>query len=221
VKNDEPSFSMSEIDQLLHHRTPGFLGQEQARHAAVLIPLIHTAAGIHIVLQVRAAHLQHQPGDVCLPGGRKEAADDGMQTTAQREVCEELGIEAEQVQVFAPLDKLWTPQQTIIHPFVGRIADGTVLSPDPAEVQEVFQVPLSFFLHTRPERFDIALQVDPPEDFPFHLIEGGRNYPWRGGFIPEYFYQYGDYVIWGLTARIILHFIDVLKSDLQQQDTRG
>ena len=55
------------------------------------------------------------------------------------------------------------------------------------------------------------MEVKPDPDFPYELIPGGRDYPWRTRKFPEHFYRYQDRVIWGLTASVLAHFIDLLK----------
>jgi peroxisomal coenzyme A diphosphatase NUDT7 len=55
--------------------------------------------------------------------------------------------------------------------------------------------------------------VKPDKNFPLELIVGGEDYNWRTSKIDEYFYQYEDKVIWGLTAKILSHFIELIKED--------
>jgi hypothetical protein len=80
-----------------------------------------------------------------------------------------------------------------------------------AEVEKVLLIPLKFFLENQPEVHYIETSARPPEDFPFHLIPYGRNYPFRRGRIPQYFYNWEGEIIWGLTASILHHFIELLK----------
>ena len=72
-----------------------------------------------------------------------------------------------------------------------------------SEVQEVFTVPLKYFLETDAQTYYNTVQNVPQEDFPFDKIEGGENYKWHKGKYPVHFYEYNGYVIWGLTARIM------------------
>ncbi|MDQ0337792.1 8-oxo-dGTP pyrophosphatase MutT (NUDIX family) [Caldalkalibacillus uzonensis] len=197
----------------LRERQVQVLGHEQAVKAAVLVPLLYRKEAWHILFEKRAAHLKSQPGDICFPGGRVEKEDADPCQTALRETCEELGINREHVDILAPLDVLVTHYHSHIYPFVGKIDDRAVLSPDSNEVEEVFSVPLAYFLQTQPERYDVTVKLEPPEDFPYELIENGKNYKWRQSYIPEYFYQYHGYVIWGMTARILYHFVQLVKQE--------
>ena len=80
-----------------------------------------------------------------------------------------------------------------------------------AEVDEVFTVPLEFFLHTEPECYLTRAKVEPGEDFPYELICGGRDYQWRSRKEEVCFYQYEGHVIWGLTAKMMRAFAEVMK----------
>ena len=79
------------------------------------------------------------------------------------------------------------------------------------EVSEVFTVPVEFFMNEEPEIYEVSSQIMPDEDFPYHLIQGGRNYKWRRTKVIEMFYRYESHIIWGMTARIINAFIESLK----------
>ena len=59
----------------------------------------------------------------------------------------------------------------------------------------------------------LILSHEPEEDFPFDLIAGGVNYSWQKKQMDEFFYLYENRVIWGLTAKILAHFIAVLREE--------
>lgn len=201
---------INNLIEKLQDRTPGILGGNQFSKYAVLVPLVEIESAPHILFEVRAPGMRRQPGEICFPGGRVEETDRNEQHTAIRETSEELGIEESQIHHVAPLDYMVTPFGTIIYPFVGTISDSAVLRPNPSEVGEIFLVPLSFFKHTRPEIYKIHFEVKPEDSFPFHLISGGQDYNWQTRYMDEYFYYYNGKVIWGLTARILNHFMEII-----------
>ena len=199
------------ISDLLRNRKPSLLGIKQYTRFAVLVPIVEWNGELHILFEVRAYHLRRQPGEICFPGGRIDMTDEGERDAAIRETSEELGIAKEKITNVFPLDYLITPFGTIIYPFVGFISSLDGLMPNKEEVAEIFLVPLSFLLHNEPEVHHVSFEARPDNHFPFEKIPGGRNYNWRARAIDEYFYYYEDKVIWGLTARILHHFIELMK----------
>ncbi|WP_270182521.1 NUDIX hydrolase [Alkalihalobacillus sp. CinArs1] len=186
------------------------LGNENFYKFAVLLPLIEVKDELHVLFEVRAHTLRRQPGEVCFPGGKVDRTDDSPLKAATRETCEELGVSENDLQVIGELDYLVSSFQSIVYPFLGVINKDTTLSHNPEEVEEVFTVPLSYFISNPPERHDIKIHVKPDESFPFHLIPNGEEYNWSSSVLPEFFYYYKDYVIWGMTARILYHFVQLI-----------
>ncbi|RDW22432.1 coenzyme A pyrophosphatase [Oceanobacillus arenosus] len=199
-----------DIINKLKDRVPSILGYEQLRKSAVLIPLVEIENETHILFEVRSMELRSQPGDICFPGGRIDLDDPEPRYCAIRETTEELGIAESTIKDVLPLDYVTMDRGRIIYPFVGRITNHTQMRPNPSEVSEVFTVPLAYFLNTEPEKYRVNLQVVPDADFPFDLIVGGENYNFREHPIEELFYKYDNKVIWGLTAKILTHFIELL-----------
>jgi len=85
-----------------------------------------------------------------------------------------------------------------------------------AEVDELFLVPLDFFLDNKPECHTLQISPNVSPDFPYHLIENGEHYDWSTSKIPVYIYQYNGRVIWGLTARIITSMVARIKNSREE-----
>ncbi|SET18472.1 NUDIX domain-containing protein [Salinibacillus kushneri] len=192
--------------------TPSILGNERFTKSSVLLPLIRKYDDIYILFEVRSYQLNRQPGEICFPGGRIDKTDTSEQAAAIRETTEELGIQESEITDVYPLDYLVSPSGMIVYSHVGWIDSLNNMNPNPQEVEEVFMVPLSFFMTTKPDVYHIDVKVKPQEGFPFDLITGGKDYDWRTGKIDEYFYVYEDKVIWGLTAKILSHFLELIRS---------
>jgi peroxisomal coenzyme A diphosphatase NUDT7 len=186
------------------------IGEKEASKAAVLIPLIKTDEGFSILFEERAHHLNSQPGDICFPGGKIEACDKTPERAAVRETCEELGIDEASIEILGPLGKYVPSTHLIVYPFVGILNQET-LAVNKDEVESAFTVPLTYLLNTAPEKHVVRLQPSPSQDFPFDRIAGGKEYQWRKRQITELFYHYRDRSIWGMTARILNHFLSILK----------
>lgn len=198
----------------LRNRKISVLGKEQHRQFSVFVPILERPDGYSLLFEVRSEKLSQQPDEICFPGGKIESNEDNLEA-AIRETSEELLIPRENIEAAGELDTLVTPFNTIIYPFAGMLYNyqGTY---NPDEVQEVFCVPLSFFLETEPLCYYIDTVMKPSEDFPYDMVQGGRNYPWGRGKYPVYFYSYKDKIIWGITARITHNFVVLLRQHMNK-----
>lgn len=203
---------INEVFSKISKHKPTILG-ENIRVYSILIPLLKKNDEIHVLFEVRSMELRSQPGEICFPGGKMEESDQSPMETSIRETTEELGIERKAITRVHPLDYfVQSMEGRIIYPFVGWI-DAENFKPNPDEVKEIFTVPLSYLLNVEPEKYPLQFQIEENKQFPYHLIPGGKNYQFRSRKIMEYFYFYEDYIIWGLTAKILNHFISVITKD--------
>ena len=187
------------------------LYDHELKHFGIMIPLIEVDGQPHLLFQIRAQHLRSQPGDVCFPGGGVEPQDRSEMETAIRETMEELNVKREEIDDVYPLNIVMQTTERMIHTFVGRLKPEEAIIPNPEEVEEIFTVPLAYFIDNKPDLYPVYLQAAPAEDFPLHLIVGGEDYSWPQMRMDEHFYVYEDKVIWGLTAKIIRQFLDVIR----------
>ena len=185
--------------------TPGLLG---AQHCyAVLCPLVEMPDGLHILFETRAAGLR-QGGEVCFPGGRMEPGET-VARCALRETEEELSIPAAEVQLLGESDFLCNQRGFLLRPVLGLVSPAgmAALSPSPAEVAEVFTVPLRFFRETAPEVYSYDLVPQIPADFPYEALGITPDYPWNRGRNDVPVWHYEGHIIWGMTARILRDII--------------
>lgn len=192
---------------LLKGREPNILGHESMEKSAVTVPLVNHQGEVKVLFEERAMTLNRQPGEICFPGGAVEPLDRDPAQAAIRETCEELGINRNAIELIAPLDLLVTPYNAIIYPYLCEIKDYSMINPNHREVKSVFCVPIDFFRKAHPLVHDVGVALRPSEDFPFDLIPGGKSYNWRSGTYRVYFYVYEGRLIWGMTARILTHFL--------------
>lgn len=159
--------------------------------AAVLVPLVERPQGLTVMLTRRTAHLAHHPGQISFPGGRLEPEDDGdCVVCALRENAEEVGLDPGLVRVLGRLDDYITGTGFVVTPVVGLIAPPFTLAPDSFEVAEVFEVPLDFLL----DQANHCLQE--------REVKGRRR--------PFWSMTWGDKLIWGATAGMLVNLSDVL-----------
>ena len=165
------------------------------RRNAVLIPLVEKEGEIHILFEVRQAGIR-QGGEICFPGGMIEEGE-----TAEEAAVRETAV--------APMHIRSGPGGARIYSCLGILHEyqGTYSI---QEVDHTFTVPLSWFAAHAPRTSIGAMAVETAEDFPFDLLPGGREYPWHK--IPRrfYFYESEGGVIWGITAQLLYHALEIL-----------
>lgn len=182
-------------------RRPEMVGESRFKKYAVLVPLVETPDGHSLLFEKRAGSLRRQPGEICFPGGKLEPGEE-PQLCAVRETREELCIDDKQITVLGPGDIFVSPFDIIIYPYIGTLNDYRYTY-NPAEVSAVIPVPIHFFLKNPPEKYKSTIVSRLGSDFPYERIPGGENYPWASGSYDVLFYQYGELLIWGITAYLV------------------
>jgi 8-oxo-dGTP pyrophosphatase MutT (NUDIX family) len=165
------------------------LVDDEPNTAAVLIPVVERADGPYMLFTKRADHLAEHPGQMSFPGGGAEPGDADIRATALREVDEEIGLRADEVELLGRLDDIRTITQYAVTPLVGRIPDREY-TPNDAEVAEIVVLP-------------VAGLVD-PENYEYEW----REHPEYGRVLVHYFHV-GDYTVWGATGRIVVQFLEL------------
>lgn len=195
-----------DLNKIKNHQ-PHLIGEESFHKSAVLIPLIPTETGYNILFEIRSSKINRQPGDICFPGGMLNT-NELPKEAAIRETCEELLISSSQIELIGPTDYLHSAS-LLVYPYIGIINDYTgTFSKD--EVSETFQIPLGFFLKNKPTAHIANWEVSLSDNFPFEKIRGGKEYKWRERKDEILFYEYENYVIWGITAKILHAFTQTL-----------
>jgi peroxisomal coenzyme A diphosphatase NUDT7 len=189
-----------------------FIGEETAFRSAVLIPLVQVDEEWHILFEVRSFTMRKQPGDISFPGGRIDSTDTSPMAAALRETHEELGVDPKTVTIVGELSPYIASSSFVIYPFVATIDYNQIIhSYNKEEVEEVFTIPIKWLLNYEPYMHLVSVEPVPSPNFPYEKIMNGAQYQWRARSMEEWFFDYGKYTIWGLTARILKHFIEIIK----------
>ena len=169
----------------------GTEGREAASTAAsVLIPLISHPQGLTVLFTQRTTHLRSHSGQVSFPGGRAEPGDASAEFTALRETEEEIGLSPSAVEVLGRLPDYRTRTGYRVTPVVGLLTPPVAFRPDPNEVAEIFEVPLLFLLDERNRQ--------------------RRTREFQGQQVGYYVFEYGEKVIWGATAGMLVNLHKML-----------
>ena len=163
------------------HRTPA--------HAAVLVPVV-LRDELTVLLTLRTQHLTTHSGQVAFPGGKRDPEDQDAIATALREAREEVGLDAQHVEVLGSLPVYETGTAYIVTPVVALVRPGASLVPNPDEVADVFEVPLRFLLNpANHHRHRLSWQGMEREWFSMPYDDAGR-----------------ERYIWGATAGMLRNF---------------
>ena len=195
------------IKDLFEKRKGKIIGDFKESSVMILIKEINEEP--YLCFEVRSFNLKHQPGDVCLPGGKIEPGESAREASI-RETKEELNLEDKDFDLIGEMDYFISPYNSIMYSFVGELKKEVII-PNKSEVDHLFWVPLKFFMENEPLVFDIEMNPFMNANFPYHLIRGGENYKFHKGKLKQFFYQYKDYVIWGFTALMVKRFVDIIK----------
>lgn len=168
--------------------------------AAVLVPIVMRGGELELILTKRSESVRHHKGQVCFPGGVRDAHDQTLWGTALREANEEIGLDPGAVSYLCELPTLVTPTGFRVTPFAAGIPTLAAVVPNPCEIADVFHVPLKHFADAKNLRFETRDYFGIAQDVPF--------------------YRYGSHDIWGATGRMILNFLELTRETAFQEKMR-
>ena len=148
---------------------------------------------MRLILTRRRADLAAHPGQISLPGGRRESGE-SLERTARRETGEEIGVPPDSIDVLARLNQVYIPPSDFtVTPFVGWIGSRPRFIAEEAEVAEIIEVSLAELCDPAALQWG-DIEVDERNlHVPFYAIQGHQ--------------------VWGATAIMLSEFIERL-SDL-------
>ncbi len=170
-------------DHVLNPDIVAFVETLKLRDAAVLVPVVDDGEEAKVIFTQRTATLRKHSGQISFPGGSIDPDDISPEMAAIRETEEEIGLAGSYVETVGRLPNYLSSTGFRITPVLAVVSRGFSLQPNPTEVADVFEVPLSFLMnpanHNRDKR----------------VVDG----------IDRHFYRmpYETRMIWGITAGIV------------------
>jgi 8-oxo-dGTP pyrophosphatase MutT (NUDIX family) len=150
------------------------------------VPIFEEAGEAGVVLVRRSDHLGKHAGQIAFPGGGRDPCEDEL-AAALRESQEEVGLPPDEVDIVGRLDRYSTITGYLVSPFVGRLRRWPLeLVPDPGEVAEILAVPIRKLVE--------------PGALSTAELGTGRTIN---------FFEVGEQVIWGATARMLRQVLEL------------
>lgn len=168
------------IRRILSRRERKVVADQRTTSAAVLIPLYRHQSECYVLFIKRTKTVKYHKGEVSFPGGVHAEEDGTLEATALRESREEIGLREEDVELLGALDDMRT------------FTTNFVVSPF------VGAIPYPYKFKLNKDEIEEVIEVPISALLDEHQAEH----------IPEY--SYGNYLIWGATARILKQFLDLV-----------
>lgn len=160
-----------------------------ARLSAVTFLLFPKDGEIHTLFMKRPEYDGVHSGQVSLPGGQKDMADNDLQQTAIREYFEETHVQLYHTHFLGQLSEIYIPpSHFLVQPFVAYIDKLPPLIPQKEEVASLHEIKLSeLFAPSCFQKEEILIRN-----------RNGANYT-----IKAPCYKVKELLIWGATAMMI------------------
>jgi 8-oxo-dGTP pyrophosphatase MutT (NUDIX family) len=170
----------------------------KAKNAAVMMLFYPKDSITHLVLIVRNSYKGVHSSQIAFPGGKYETQDGNFEQTALRETHEEIGIHSDKIQVLKAFTHLYIPPSNfMVYPFFGICRDEIAFYPDPTEVADIIELPLTTFLSD-----SIVVNVKMSTSYAKSID------------VPAF--KIEEHIVWGATAMMLSELKIVLNSILNE-----
>jgi 8-oxo-dGTP pyrophosphatase MutT (NUDIX family) len=175
------------------------IGSKNPKMAAVMMLFYPKNGKTHLVLIVRNSYKGVHSAQIAFPGGKYEPEDEIFSNTALRETHEEVGIHPEKMEIIKTFTPMYIPPSNfMVHPFLGISKTEISFIPDPTEVANIIELPLSVFL----------------SDAILTNVKLSTSYATDSS-VPAF--KIEEYIVWGATAMMLSELKDVLKEVLDSK----
>lgn len=173
---------------------PDYYLKYNPRQSAVMMLFYPKGGNATLVLTKRNTYEGVHSAQISFPGGKAELTDQDLAYTALRETQEEVGIDPKLIHVVMPFTQIYIPPSNfLVAPFLGLLKETPVFEPDPAEVAEIIELPLSLLLD------DSIMSTGPIK------IPASENI-----IVPAF--KVGEHIVWGATAMILSELKETIKN---------
>ncbi len=186
--------TVKELEKIVRTRDVVKIGEEHKLvRAAVMLILKEGSQGYSILFIKRTENEGDVfSGHMAFPGGKKQIADEDTLQTAIRETVEETGIDIHKSgTVVGELDDFHpnNPKANhyVVTPYLSILEEEVELTLDAAEVADAVWIPIS--------------HLNDPINREARVLER------KGELSEDFIFYYTDYVIWGMTGRILHQFL--------------
>lgn len=186
--------SLKQIRTVLDRHRPALSSADDGRHASVAMILREGAQGPEVLFIRRAEHDKDPwSGDVAFPGGRVEEHDEDPKQAAERETCEEIGLDLNPAVYLGQIDDIQGAYRPVrISCFVYQLSEIPELNHN-CEVVATFWVPLQELLSTERNRHERFVYRGDERSHPIIDLDG-----------------YSERFLWGITYRLLQQFFDLV-----------
>ncbi len=175
---------------LKNGKPPGYPSDPSYQKTCVFLLLYENDGPCILAIQKTDSKGYPWRNQVALPGGHIDKTDSGPRDAAFRELEEELNIPGDQVEFIGSMGHFQTINNKDIQVFIGIWHGKGPVTLDSEEISRTLEIPLSVIIRTHVK----------------------KNFCGRVPGIPELEYPVSDVVVWGVTARILHHFLELLHS---------
>jgi len=181
-------FDYDRLKQLLATRERVVMEGSDLILSGVTIPIFDRDGESFILFTLRTQKVKHHKGQISFPGGASEKGDSSVIETALRETFEEVGIPLSHISILGLTDDTQTISGFQVTPVVARIDWPFPTEPSMDEIEQVIEIPLEALMAEGMPRVEM--------------------WEWGGVPVEMYFYDYGEYTVWGATGRMLKQFLD-------------
>lgn len=176
--------------------------KRNARRSAVMMLLYPKENQTYMVLIERAHYKGMHASQIALPGGKWELEDANLQITALRETEEEIGVQADKIEVIKSFSEIYIPPSNfLVAPYLGIVYQKPLFIPDEKEVAQIIEFPLQALLDE-----NLVQQVEKQTSYMGKTL------------VPAYVYK--EHKVWGATAMMLSELKEIMKPLFQNRKTK-